>query len=235
MSRDSRSVRAPAGYPPAVERKRITAAAASAATLALAVGLSLAAATWDRWPGDIAITREVQRWPEPAGTISKAVRAVTGTEVVVATGLLLAAVLAAMGRRRTGASAALLFIGLPIVQWSVKQAVGRPRPPADLVDIRAVGTSPSFPAGHVMSGTVLVCALVALVWTSPGKLAWKWTATGLGAVVVAAGGVANVYEGAHWPSDVVGGLAWAGVLLAGTTFVAKCMADHARRIARTWH
>jgi membrane-associated phospholipid phosphatase len=185
-----------------------------AAALAVAAVLAVAAAAWDRWPGDVAVTREVQGWPQPAGAISEAVRAVTGTEVVVAAGLLLAVVLALAGKRQTGICCALLFAALPVVQWSVKQLVDRPRPPDDLVDVRATGTSPSFPAGHVMSGTVLVCVLVAWAWASPVGLAWKWSATALGAGVIVLGAVANVHVGAHWPSDVAGGLAWAAVLLA---------------------
>jgi undecaprenyl-diphosphatase len=194
-----------------------------------AVGLAVAAAAWDRWPGDVAITREVQGWPQPVRAISDALRAVTGTEVVVVAGLVLAAGLVVVGRRwRLAAGYAVLFVALPLVQWGVKRLVDRPRPPEELVEVRAVGTSPSFPAGHVMSGTVLVCTLVALVWAAPVGWTWKWTATAAGAAVVAAGGVANVHVGAHWPSDVLGGLAWAAVLLAATGWGVRWLGRHVR-------
>ena len=54
--------------------------------------------------------------------------------------------------------AVLLVAGVAVMallQSGLKDLVDRPRPTADLVELRAGFSSPSFPAGHVMSPTVL--------------------------------------------------------------------------------
>jgi membrane-associated phospholipid phosphatase len=191
---------------------RLVAAAASIVLL-LAVALSVHAALRDRAPGDLAVARAVQDWPQPVGTSSEAIRVLTSTEVVVAAGLVLAAALVAVRLRGLALAWALLFVALPLVQSGVKALVDRPRPPADLVEVRGSATSPSFPSGHVMSGTVLLFAIALLAWQVPALRLLRWPLAAVCAALTAVNGIANVYEGTHWPSDVLGGYLWAGVLL----------------------
>src|SRR4030042_2068798 len=67
-----------------------------------------------------------------------------------------AALLLWLSRRRR--EALLLAVGLvilPLLQHGLKEAVDRPRPSSDLIELRAGFESLSFPAGHVVSPTLL--------------------------------------------------------------------------------
>jgi membrane-associated phospholipid phosphatase len=187
--------------------------------LLAAVSLSVLAAANDRLPGDLAIVQWAQDLPVPGLALSRFVRLLSGTEVVLGTGAVVALALWLSRRREarpTGRQALLLALGLlllPLLQHELKEIVDRPRPPADLVDLRAGFSSPSFPAGHVMSPTLLYGFLLYLSLRGiPGRpLGLAVLAASLFMLVLA--GPANVYVGVHWPSDVVGGYAWGLVLL----------------------
>jgi membrane-associated phospholipid phosphatase len=184
-----------------------------AAVLGGAIVLSVFAAKNDTLPGDRTLTEWLQEQSLPGQDVSDFVRAVTTTETVMATGAALSVVLWLRGYRR---QAILLGLGLgvlAIAQFGTKEIVDRPRPEADRVDIRAGGSSPSFPAGHVMSGTVLYGFLVYLALTLPiARGAAIVLAIGTGLLIVLVGPV-NVWVGVHWPSDVLGGYVWAVVIL----------------------
>jgi membrane-associated phospholipid phosphatase len=175
--------------------------------------LSLLAATNDTLPGDRAITERLQEQPFPGQDISGFVRALTATEVVLATGAAVSLILWLRGHRRQAILLGAGLAGIAMAQFGVKELVERPRPDDDLVDVRAGGSSPSFPAGHVMSGTFLYGFLIYLVVTLPlGPGAAVPLATAA-ALVIALVGPVNVWLGVHWPSDVLGGYLLAGVIL----------------------
>ena len=178
-----------------------------------AVALSIGAAARDRLPGDQAVMDAVQGLPGWLEPIAEGVRAVTATEVVLVVGVAAAAVLWFTGHRGHAAGLAAGLVVLPLLQAGIKDVVDRPRPDPALVDIRAGFSSPSFPSGHVMSGTYLYGYLLAFALLRWGReVAGRGVAAAL-AVVILLNGFANVYEGVHWPSDVVGGYLWAAVLL----------------------
>jgi len=183
------------------------------ALLAGAIVLSVLAGLHSRLPGDLDITEWLQGSLFPGMGVSRLVRAVGSTEVVLGTGGGVAVVLWLLGRRRQAVLLALGLVVLPFLQHGLKELVDRPRPTADLVDLRAGFSSPSFPSGHVMSPTVLYGFLlyVSLRIALPSVL--KAALLGWCAFMLVIAGPAQVYVGVHWPSDVVGGYAWAGVLL----------------------
>jgi len=193
--------------------------------LAGSIALSVLAAQHDRLPGDLRLTEWLQDSPFPGLELSRAVRAVTRTQVVLATGVMAAVALWLLGRRRQAIALAVALAVLPLAQHEIKEIVDRARPSPDLVDVRSSFSSLSFPSGHVMSPTVLYGFLL---WESlrpparPGRLrrtvrvaVESWST---GVLVLAA--PANVYMGVHWPSDVLGGYAWGTVLLLPAVFMA---------------
>ncbi len=191
---------------------RIT-VAAWLALLGLTLALTVLAAQHDTLPGDLRIIHWAQDLAFPGEALSDAVRAITGTEAVLASGGAIAVALWLRGYRR---QALLLAIGLallPTLQYAIKEAVDRPRPSPELVELQAGFSSPSFPSGHVMGATYLYGLLLYLSLCLPlppwprGLLA-AWCL-----LLLAFAGPANVYLGVHWPSDVLGGYAW-GLLLA---------------------
>lgn len=189
------------------------------------IALSVPAAQHDRLPGDLRLTEWLQESPFPGLELSRAVRAVTTTQLVLATGFVLAAALWLLGRRRQAIALAVALAVLPLAQHGIKEVVDRARPSPELVDVRAGFSSPSFPSGHVMSPTVLYGFLLreslrplagpARLYRAVRVAVAAWSA---GLLVFAA--PANVYMGVHWPSDVLGGYTWGAVLLLPAVFMA---------------
>lgn len=189
--------------------------------LALALALSVLAATNNRLPGDLWLARRIQDLPSGFETPAEVVRGLTTTWVVVVLGTVLVTVFDFTARRRAWLVFTVMFLALPVVQAGIKNVVDRPRPDPSLIERRASFTSESFPAGHVMSGTALFLLIAWLVADRlpegrPRAIAWVTAA-----VACLLGGVANVYEGVHWPSDVLGGYLWAGVLMGGAVLLAR--------------
>lgn len=183
------------------------------ALLGLTLALSALAAAHDTLPGDVGISTWAQGLAFPGEDLSDVVRAVTSTEVVLATGGAVALVLWLKGYRRQAALLVAGLILLPALQAGIKDIVDRPRPSPDLVDLRASFSSPSFPSGHVMSGTYLYGFLLYLSAALPLAVAARWALAVVLLSVLLFNGPASVYLGVHWPSDVLGGYSWALLLL----------------------
>ena len=189
------------------------------ALIGLAVALTVAAAQHHTLPGDKVILNWGQDRAFPGEHLSDAVRVVTGTEVVVATGVLIALGLWLLGLR---VAAVVLVVGvliLPFFQVGLKELVDRPRPGGAEVDLRAGFSSSSFPSGHTMSPTVLYgflfwVSLRAAFWHAPRLMAIV-----AAPVLILLAGAASVWQGVHWPSDVLGGWAWGVILVAGLVFL----------------
>lgn len=175
--------------------------------------MSVLAGLHSRLPGDLDITEWIQGSLFPGMSVSRLVRAVGSTEVVLGTGSTVAVVLWLLGWRRQALLLGLGLVVLPFLQHGLKELVDRPRPTEDLVDLREGFSSPSFPSGHVMSPTLLYGFLLYLSLRIALPSALRLVLLGWCAFVLVIAGPAQVYMGVHWPSDVVGGCAWAAVLL----------------------
>jgi len=191
--------------------------------LAGAIALSVLAAQHDRLPGDLDLTQRLQDSDFPGLRVSKFVRQVTTTQVVLGTGAAAAVALWLLGWRQ---QAVVLVAGLAtmaLLQSGLKDLVDRPRPTADLVELRAGYSSSSFPAGHVMSPTVLYGFVLYLAVALKLPLVVRVAAVGWSAFVLVVAGPANVYVGVHWPSDIVGGYAWGAVLVLTLVYVDRAL------------
>jgi undecaprenyl-diphosphatase len=193
------------------------------ALLAGAIVLSVLAGLHSRLPGDLDIAEWVQGSLFPGMGVSRLVRAVGSTEVVLATGAVVAVALWLMGWRRQALLLALGLVVLPVLQHGLKELVDRPRPTSDLVELRAGFSSPSFPSGHVMSAALLYGLLLYLSLRIALPSVLRLALLGWCAFMLVVSGPANVYVGVHWPSDVVGGYAWAAVLLLPLVYADQVM------------
>ena len=189
------------------------------ALLVAALGLSLLAGTYERLPGDLWLARQAQDiggWFEP---VAKAARAVTATQTVIVLGVAIAGAAFWRGERQLAAVAAMEIVGLPFLQSSLKNVVGRPRPDGGLVERRDIFTSESFPSGHTMSGTVLFILVVATAVALMPEGRARVGTISLAALVLAVSMAGDLHLGMHWPSDVAGGVLWACVLAGGACWL----------------
>ncbi len=201
--------------------------AATAVVAILAIALTALVAAQPHIDGEAAIVREIQTWPVPDG-FADAVRAMTTTSVVLVCGVLLCVALWFAGARREATALAVALLLLAIVQPLIKDVVDRPRPAEPEVEIRATITSESFPAGHVMSPTVLYVAVLWLSAQSRWPRMLRLAAAAWASVILVATGVVNLYLGVHWPTDVFGGYAWGATLgLAPLIIAAATKRDRA--------
>jgi len=189
------------------------AGAAWLALLGLTLALTVLAAGHDTLPGDLRLTTWAQGLAFPGESLADIVRAASGTEVVLASGGAIAVALWLRGYRRQAALLAAGLVVLPLLQFAIKEAVDRPRPSPELVELRAGFSSPSFPSGHVMGSSYLYVLLLYLAVRLPLPSWPRGLIAAWCVLVLAFAGPANVYLGVHWPSDVLGGYAW-GLLLA---------------------
>ena len=181
--------------------------------LAAAIALAVLAALDDRLPGDLSATNTVQDWPFPGEPFADVLRLLSGTEVVAGVGAALAVIAWLAGRRRPALALAAGLAVMVLLQFGVKEIVDRPRPPPDLVDLRAGFTSPSFPSGHTMSPSYLYGFLAVAALASPLSWSLRVAVVAVVAAFLLLGGLANVYLGVHWTSDVIGGCLWALLVL----------------------
>ena len=195
------------------ERSLASTAALWLALLALSVALSTLASIHDKLPGDTGTASWLQGLPFPGESLADAVRAITSTQFLLAAGGALALLLWLRGYQLEALVFAAALIVLLLLQAGIKEIVDRPRPTADLVELRAAFSSTSFPSGHVMSGTYFYGFLLYLALFFPLPSLARAALAAVAAAVLALSGPANVWLGVHWPSDALGGYAWGALLL----------------------
>lgn len=160
--------------------------------------------------GEVWSTRQVQRLPGFLEPLADANRAVTTTWVVLTAGTAAALAFAVRRDLWMAVVVAALLVATPVCQAGIKDVVDRPRPTDEQVEVRAGYTSPSFPAGHVMSPAAVYGFGALLLWRT-GRPRLRRGAVAVGAFLLLSCW-ANVYLGVHWPTDVLGGLLFGGAL-----------------------
>jgi undecaprenyl-diphosphatase len=145
------------------------------------------------------------------------------TPVVLIGGLALAVV----AWRRCRVVALLVVVATlarPLMEFSLKESVGRERPSLDrLVN----GEGHSFPSGHVLAAAAL-WAMVPVVLSLYTQSRRVWWVAAIGAVTaVVLIGASRVYLGVHWASDVIAGTLAATLLLGALDLGFRRL--HARR------
>jgi membrane-associated phospholipid phosphatase len=187
-----------------------------AAWVALCVGgsvLAFAARGAGSLPGDLALTRSLQRLPPDS---------VVGTLLSYAGEVVwflpLAALSVALLMRRWLAASFILLASLTsvFIGEALKLLVASPRPSAELVRVVDPQQSYGFPSNTAFLSVVLLGMIVYLIWQPRRSLAVA--ALGILPLVVLLIGLSRMYIGEHWATDVVGGWlfggAWLLVLMA---------------------
>jgi len=112
----------------------------------------------------------------------------------------------ALGRRREGLGLAFLVLTGFYTSYSLKYAIGRPRPPVGLQRYGGPRTDPSMPSTHATEAASNLGFLASRAKNKKAYLACS--------ILALLAGLSRVYFGLHWPTDVLAGLALGLALLA---------------------
>jgi undecaprenyl-diphosphatase len=182
---------------------------------ALFAGLAIAAIaassrlllTWDE-----PITRFLVAHRTPTlDTFFRTVSKLASTSTILVLGPLL--VLVTWRRCRAVALAiAAATLLRPLLEWTLKELVDRPRP--DLGRL-VNGVGPSFPSGHVMAAVALwgLLPIVVGLFTTNRRI-W-WASVAMSGTIIGLVAASRVYLGVHWFSDACAGLLLGSFFLLG--------------------
>jgi undecaprenyl-diphosphatase len=175
------------------------------ALLVLFLFLAITAKFYDYFPSDVYIAHRIQDIDVAgfAGFVDFT-NALGSAWVFVPLTVALAVLLAARNAWLEAVLMVATFFPRYVNGW-VKDAVDRPRPSSDLIDVTGSASGLGFPSGHT-TGTAVLFGLLFLLM--PALVPWRplrWLLQAGCLLLVAAAGTARVYAGVHWPSDALGG------------------------------
>lgn len=130
---------------------------------------------------------------------------------------------------RIGRLEAILFqvAGLlTLVTITLKLAIKRPRPSADLVQVLSRAQDNGFPSGHAFFAVVILGLLAYFIFINVKNHTLRTIVLiGLIALILLIG-TSRVYLGVHWPSDVIGGYLIGGALLTALIWFHQAWKTH---------
>jgi membrane-associated phospholipid phosphatase len=231
---NGRAPAAPAGTTNSPLGFRVVVAAGIAALVG-AIALSVAVmAEPGPLAGDLRITRELQEFD--LRNFAQSTRNMNNFEATALAGSIGVAGLWFCGRRQQAVILACGLFALLVLTYVVKEAVDRPRPSPELINVTYFGRSPSFPSGHSISSTMLYGYLVYVVAGAQVRRELRWGAAIVALALAAANGIGTIHSGTHWPSDVLGGYLWATVLIVGLICADRAViARRGADASRAWH
>lgn len=180
----------------------------------LAFGVMAAfAVAYDRFPGDLAFTRNLQRVDDAAfeQSMDKAEDIADG-RVLIGIYIGMGAALLLMARRLEVALLALTALGR-LANTAMKDVVERARPPADLVRITDPADGYGFPSGHAAGVLLFYGFAIYLAEVIIDQPLAKRLIQAFCAAVIVLTWLERIYVGAHWPSDVIGGALFGAAVL----------------------
>ena len=179
------------------------------------VMISVIARKTQLFPGDIAITRKLQRRQNPLlRRFFYGISEIGFPKWSVPLTIGSAGIFWAL-RFRLEAIFVLLTSTSSILNMLVKGLIKRPRPTSELVTVVRVINEPSFPSGHVMYYVNFYGLLIYLLATNWRSSKLRNTLIAICTGLISTIGPSRVYLGAHWPSDVMAGYVYGGLWFSG--------------------
>ena len=204
--------RNPPATPAAFYRNRLPLLLAIGALFAF---FAIAAATASGWLL-LRWDEPIQRWVESQrtdglDTFFREVSGLASTRDV----LILAPLLAALAWPRCRAVAiaiAAAAVARPLLEFTLKEVVGRDRPNLTRM---VHGEGYSFPSGHVMAAVALWGLVPVVVGLYTRRRAIWWASAVVSGIIIVLVAGSRVYLGVHWFSDVLAGLLLGSFYLLG--------------------
>jgi len=115
---------------------------------------------------------------------------------------------------------------ITLVNTTLKLAINRPRPSADLVHVLSSEQGNGFPSGHAFFA-ILILGLTAyfISINLKNRVLRMLVLAGLIALILLIG-TSRVYLGVHWPSDVIGGYLIGGAFLTALIWFHRIWKAH---------
>jgi undecaprenyl-diphosphatase len=179
------------------------------------VALTAAIVVLGAVPADVSVRESLLALATPAVVGAMRVVNRAGDWRVLLPGTLLLFVVFRQARERWWLWAGLMATA-PILEWTFKQLVGRPRPES---------LSLGFPSGHSTAAAAFFGAVMFLAGALPPRVS-TWVQA-LAMVMIVLVGMARVILRAHWPSDVLAGIALGLALAAAAGLLASRPPAHA--------
>ena len=192
----------------------------------LALVMSIGARFLPRFPGDLSVILWLQSFDNHLMLL-----AMTGISFLFGDwcSVILVVVTAMVIWWRVGRFGALMIVAgglITLTNTALKQAINRPRPSADLVDVFTPLQSNGFPSGHAFFAIMLLGLTGYFAYTYiTNRVLRVLVPTGLAAVALMVG-TSRIYLGVHWPSDVMGGYVIGGVFLAALVWFYRTWEAH---------
>jgi membrane-associated phospholipid phosphatase len=180
------------------------------ALVASGLALALAARGAGPLPGDLVLSRLIQR-PPPDGFVGSSLLRASDVVWLLSP---LAVLVALVGRRWTAALFILLASSTGMLVGEViKPLVARPRPTTDLVRVQDTPESYAFPSTTAFFAAVFLGMVGYVVW----RERWRRSVVVVtfGVLLLLSSGLSRVYVGAHWTTDLLGGWLLGGAWLIG--------------------
>jgi undecaprenyl-diphosphatase len=158
----------------------------------------------------------IQRWVESQRTddLDRFFRQMSGlasTRYVLVLAPLLA-VLAWPRCRAVALAVAVAAIARPLLEFTLKEVVGRDRPNLSRM---VNGEGFSFPSGHVMAAVALWGLVPVVVGLYTRRRAIWWASVVVSGIIIVFVAASRVYLGVHWFSDALAGLLLGSFFLLG--------------------
>jgi membrane-associated phospholipid phosphatase len=213
----------PVTYPAATRYGIGPLVAAGVAFVALAIGAATDSLPWDEEINEWVLDHR-SRWPN---TIALRISFIGSTPAIIGAAVLLA-FLAWLRCPRLALAILLLAAIRPLVEFTLKEIIDRPRP----VGGRLVrGEGPSFPSGHPFA-FALTWAFVPMVIALYTRRRALWRGAALVMWIVATMiAVSRVWLAVHWASDVVASLLLAVIVVSAAELVVAAHGCGCREVA----
>ena len=175
--------------------------------MGFAVAWSLAAALLESFPGDLAISRSLQRinyvWFENLMRFGN----FAGNEWLIGGLLAVVSSILIIKRRYVVGLTVVMTGAMYVITPLLKVIIARPRPTNDLISVLGEWHGFGYPSGHAISAALVLGAVIIFAPMLVGKsrlhvLSLRVFASSLILIV----SLSRIYFGAHWFSDVIGSI-----------------------------